>query len=659
MIPESEIPRQGTMASKEGDCKTTVLIIPKEGDPKTVPEPPKEGDEKGRSKKLSFNLKKSLYISDLRRACNIIGVEEAASILGVPRKRIGRIHSLSINGSAKMAQFLEADDKQFGELILMPLFLPDQHLPNVRQGCSRLQAGGELAANPKTFKGNGLQSLYNNDMDARVQKKKETAKRHKGMGVHVFDLKFDKSSLNAIQGDCLDRILLEAKWFYNHCIDCLNHRALNEVDTTAKTVKVRMGDGSYEERPLVVLPAACKQAIVQRIFNALMALKELRKQGKKTGDIGFKGKFESVPFPQIGNHGACQIIFPSNRVRIANCTKPFRVKGLEQIPEGAELANASLLSKHGEWYFQVTCYVERDPVEEAKIEEFRKDNAVGLDFGCGKQIVLYDDKGTCAEMEFELKIDKKLRRQHRSLSRKQRFAKEKAAETKTAEVKVETVGTKIKSKIKTRIKESANCKKDRIRLQRSYAKRTAILDDIRNKVVTILVEWYGTICVQDENIKGWQAGGHGRKIQNTGIGGIIAALKNKARTPVVVDRCEATTKTCSICGNKKKKMEQWERIYICEECIARMDRDANSARDILIVGLDQIGSHIKVKDGFAVKGSKGIVVSKGIVAGVSSEFTPGETGASASDLIEKLRLIPHVRCKPLSLNQEAPAFRRE
>jgi len=51
------------------------------------------------------------------------------------------------------------------------------------------------------------------------------------------------------------------------------------------------------------------------------------------------------------------------------------------------------------------------------------------------------------------------------------------------------------------------------------------------------------------------------------------------------DRYEATTKICSQCGSKKVNIKLSDRIYRCEKCGQLIDRDLNSAINILKIGL--------------------------------------------------------------------------
>jgi hypothetical protein len=62
-----------------------------------------------------------------------------------------------------------------------------------------------------------------------------------------------------------------------------------------------------------------------------------------------------------------------NRLFVQGFKKPFRLESLEQIPEGAEKANAKLV-------LHITCYMEKKKQEQTG-------KSVGLDFGIKDNIV--------------------------------------------------------------------------------------------------------------------------------------------------------------------------------------------------------------------------------------------------------------------------------
>jgi len=112
--------------------------------------------------------------------------------------------------------------------------------------------------------------------------------------------------------------------------------------------------------------------------------------------------------------------------------------------------------------------------------------------------------------------------------------------------------------------------------------------DIQNKVIGYLKR-FPFIAVQRDDIKSWHEGLFGKQIQNTGIGGITARLKSLATLIPVefADRYEPTTRTCCRCGYRQK-LELCQRIFECPRCGLRIDRDLNSAWNILKRGLKQL-----------------------------------------------------------------------
>jgi putative transposase len=397
-------------------------------------------------------------------------------------------------------------------------------------------------------------------MNARLKARRATQLKRKDQVLKVFELKLDKSHLNQAQEEFLDRLFLEAKWFFNHCVGL---DKVKNANTKAKNVLVKVKDGSFEERPLTVLAAQIKQGIQNRIFSNIKTLSSLKKKGVKVGRIRFKSRVESVPLKQYGvSH---QVIISENLIKIVNAPKRFKVHGTDQIPNNAELANAHLVRRAGDFFLKITCFMQKDKEyikKQHEIHKSRKGKALGLDFGCSTQLTGMTNSGESFKVEFNVPVDKRLKRLDQAMTRK--------------------LDTKIS---KSDRRESKNRFKNRLKRQRCYQKLCNVKRDIRNKVGSCLTKNFETIVVQDENIKGWQKGGHGKAIQNTGVGGIMVDLKTKSQTLNIVDRFFASTKTCSVCGFKKDQMKQSERTYECPSCGSKMDRDVNAARNILVEGL--------------------------------------------------------------------------
>jgi len=379
-------------------------------------------------------------------------------------------------------------------------------------------------------------------MHIRLKTKLETKKRRAAMRCCVLEVKIDKSHLSKKVLNHLDKLFLEAKWFYNHCV--ANASDLSTINATkTRSVPVLTPDGP-EERTFTVLSSQMRQGIHERTWTNLKSLKALKDAGFQIGPLGYKPVINCIPLKQFGL--TYKFNKENNRIRLQGLQTWLRTCGLEQIPDKAEIANAHLTRKCGDYFLKVTTYSER----EVKTTE----GAVGIDFGCGTQMALSNGVG----IKFGVEVPKTVRRLDHTVARKRRGKGKKYWSGKYGKALVSR--------------------------EKAYAHVVNQRRDIRNKVISILTKAFGTICVQDESIKAWQASGHGKSISKSGIGGITAALQHKAATPVLVDKFFPSTKTCSSCGIKKK-MKIGDRTYICPACGHTQDRDWNSAINILQEGL--------------------------------------------------------------------------
>jgi len=84
---------------------------------------------------------------------------------------------------------------------------------------------------------------------------------------------------------------------------------------------------------------------------------------------------------------------------------------------------------------------------------------------------------------------------------------------------------------------------------------------------------------------------------------------------VFIDRYEATTQTCSFCGHRQK-VRLSERTFKCQKCGVEIDRDVNSARNILKIALERLADPLK----------SALPVDCGEVTPVEWELSHGEAG---------------------------------
>ncbi len=190
------------------------------------------------------------------------------------------------------------------------------------------------------------------------EKRRETLERRRTQQeARTYGLKLDRSKASKSRLTLLRRIFLEAKWFTNHVIARGITTLESDKDYKVDRVPVKVGE-AFEERELLILSSQMKQAVIKRLQDSLSALAQQKRKGMKVGRIRFVRRVRSIPLMQYRN--TYNVDVERERVRIQNLGE-FRVSGLDQIPEGAELATANLIERNGDYYLHVTAYVTKTP----------------------------------------------------------------------------------------------------------------------------------------------------------------------------------------------------------------------------------------------------------------------------------------------------------
>ena len=167
-------------------------------------------------------------------------------------------------------------------------------------------------------------------------------------------------------------------------------------------------------------------------------------------------------------------------------------------------------------------------------------------------------------------------------------------------------------------------------------------EDTVNKIVHYLTSNYDIVITQNDNIRGWKHH-YGRKIESTGIGGIIDALKHKASTLILLDKFIPTTKECSNCHNKYDiKLD--ERIYQCHNCGFIIDRDYNSSLNDMYYGIKKLNELLKIKNRKLNNYFKKYNINLNVPM-ERRELTPVEIIASG---FEGLNISPYVKLSMVS-----------
>lgn len=136
------------------------------------------------------------------------------------------------------------------------------------------------------------------------------------------------------------------------------------------------------------------------------------------------------------------------------------------------------------------------------------------------------------------------------------------------------------------VRKSNNYMKLSVRLAHAQGRVANIRRDFLHKVTTILTTHYGEIAIEDLNVKGMTKNHRlAQAVNDVSFGELRRQIEYKAETNGVkvtkADRFFASSKTCSVCGEKKEDLTLRDRTYRCPHCGAVIDRDLNASLNLL------------------------------------------------------------------------------
>lgn len=382
-----------------------------------------------------------------------------------------------------------------------------------------------------------------------------TKKRRASLTPFTYDIKIISDKISKQQKEILDRMFVEAKWYYNDIISFIDgDNKLRSYDTKTKQVNVRLGKESseYDCRDLKSLSASAKQKIKERVSDSLSSLKALKDKGHKVGKLGYTKEVSSLPLKQYANDF---FIISDTHIKVSKLGV-LRVRGLDQISQEADIATAVLTKEPDGYHIKITAYI---PLELDL--SWGNQDVVGIDLGIKDTITT----STGEKFKVNIPVPSRIKGLQRKLSRQ--------------------------------IKGSANYIKTIQDIRREHQRINRLKDEKAREVVHFLLEKYSFIVIQDENISGWHKGLFGKQVQASILGRVKTLLAKNPRV-VVIDRCAPTTQLCPQCGALNKHPLS-ERIYHCG-CGYHNDRDVHAAQNMIHVYLT--GHHNLIKKHPAERG---------------------------------------------------------
>ena len=274
-------------------------------------------------------------------------------------------------------------------------------------------------------------------------------------------------------------------------------------------------------------------------------------------DNFFKRKSQGVGFPKFKKKKMAKKSYRTTKARIIDDSHVFIPKlgvvkaRITRSVEGRITSATIKQTPSGKYFIVFTCVDITEP------PKTKTGKSVGIDLGIAS-LVTTSDGQKIEGIADTRKLDKKLARQQRKLSRKK--------------------------------KGSNNRAKQKIKVARAYEKIVNKRKDHLHKVTASIVSENQVVCAETLNVEGMMKNHHlAKSIAMQSFATILGFLEYKARERgkifVQVDRWFASSKTCHTCGAREEKMPASKRKWKCKACGTKHDRDINAAQNILAEGI--------------------------------------------------------------------------
>ena len=280
---------------------------------------------------------------------------------------------------------------------------------------------------------------------------------------------------------------------------------------------------------------------------------------KSVGFPRFKSKKNPVQSYTTNNQNGTIALIDNKFIKVPKLKSLIRIKLHRQSNGNIKSATISRHSS-GKYYISLLCKEE--------ISELPKSNsAVGIDLGITNFAILSDGQ-KFDNNKFTSKMEKKLKREQRKLSRRALLAKQKGINLFEAE----------------------NYQKQKRKVARLHEKVMNQRTDFLNKLSTEIIKNHDIICIEDLNTKGMLRNHKlAKSISDVSWSSFVTKLQYKAdwygREIIKVDKWFPSSQICSECGHKDGKKSLEIREWTCPICHTHHDRDINASINILTESL--------------------------------------------------------------------------
>ena len=294
----------------------------------------------------------------------------------------------------------------------------------------------------------------------------------------------------------------------------------------------------------------------QAVMNADQAFRDFFK--KRKGFPKFKKKKDQDVKAYFPKNNKTDWTLERHRVKIPTLGW-VRLKEFGYIPTNSIVKSGTVSQKANRYYVSIL-------VEEKEVEVLKPTNeGIGIDLGIKDFAVCSD--GTIFKninkTSTVKKVEKKLKREQRKLSRKYE-------------------SLKIRNKKEKGEATQRNIQKQVIKVQKLHQRLNNIRTDYMNKTISLVIKQEPSyITIEDLNIKGMMKNKHlSKAIASQKFFEFKTKLNSKCKQSKIelriVDKFYPSSKTCSCCGRIKKDLKLSDRVYQCK-CGLMIDRDLNAS----------------------------------------------------------------------------------
>lgn len=361
---------------------------------------------------------------------------------------------------------------------------------------------------------------------------------------------------NTEQKELLSKTFGCARFVYNYYLDRRiktyqqNKTTMNYNACSADLTKLKQEKPWLKEVDKFALQNALKD--LDRAFQNFF--REIKKGNKNQGFPKFKSKHH---YKQ-----SYRTTFTNNNIKVEkNRIKLPKLGWVDMIQHRdiqGRIVNCTITKTCSDEYYVSICCTD------VVIDKYEStENSIGIDLGL-KEFITTSDGEVIENPKYLLKLEKKLKREQRKLSKKQKGSK--------------------------------NIEKQRIRLNKVHKKIRNQRIDFLQKLSTRLIRENQIICLEDLNVKGMVKNHNlAKRISDVSWSEFVRMLEYKAlwhdKIIQKIDRFYPSSQLCSVCGYKNEDIKDLSiRRWICPQCNTKHNRDVNAAKNILNEGLRLLAS---------------------------------------------------------------------